>query len=146
MPVSRFLSLLGIAGLLSLGAWIVVVQFIDPEQTGGIGIGLFYATLGCWLFTLLTFSGLLGRVLLKRLHKQTVIAFHLMLPTLRQALWCTLIVLISLVLASNELFSWLTASLLIVFFTLLEGFLYSLQTRNPSIPDPKPNEPTSATN
>ncbi len=145
MPVSRFLSFLGAAGLLSLAAWVIVILFIDPEQSGAVGIALFYATLGCWVFTFLTFSGLIGRVVLKRLHKQTVIAFHLMLPTLRQALWCTLIVLLSLVLASNELFSWLTASLLILFFTLLEGFLYSIQTTSSITSDTNTHELTVTT-
>ena len=131
MPVSKFLSLLGAAGTVSLAAWLVVVFFIDPSQTGVVGIILFYATLACWLFAAITLFGLLSRVLMRRLQRQSIIAFHLMLPTLRQALWSTLIVIISLVLASNELFSWFTALLLIVFFTLLEGFLYSLQTHEP---------------
>lgn len=131
MPVSRFLILLGVAGLSSLGAWLVVLFFIDPNQTGAIGIGLFYATLACWLFAGIGLLGLLSRVLLRRWQQQSVIAFRLMLPTLRQALWSTLIVVISLVLASNELFSWFTALLLVLFFTLLEGFLYSLQNNEP---------------
>lgn len=122
--------LLGAAGAASLGAWIVVLIFIDPTQTGAVGIGLFYATLACWLFAAITLLGLLSRVLMRRVQKQSVIAFRLMLPTLRQALWSTLIVVISLVLAAHALFSWLTASLLILFFTMLEGFLYSLQKDN----------------
>lgn len=133
MPVSRFLILLGSAGAASLGAWLVVLWFIDPDQTGGLGLALFYATLACWLFAAMALLGLLARVVLRRMQHQSMIAFRLMLPTLRQALWSTLIVVISLVLASNALFTWFTGSLLVIFFTLLEGFLYSLQPHE-SIP------------
>ncbi len=119
--------LLGVSGAASLAAWIVVLVFIDPTQTGFIGIALFYATLACWMFAAITLLGLLTRVLMRRMQRQSIIAFRLMLPTLRQALWSTLIVVISLVLAAHELFSWFTATLLVLFFTLLEGFLYSLQ-------------------
>lgn len=126
MRVSYFLLTLGGAGLISLVAWLVVVFYIDPTQTGTVGLLLFYATLTCALFTVIVFLGLLSRIALKRLQHQTIVAFHLMLPTLRQALWCSLIVLLSLLLASQELFSWFVGLVLVIFFTLLEGFLYSL--------------------
>lgn len=126
MRVSYFLLTLGGAGFISLAAWLVVVFYIDPTQTGTIGLLLFYATLACTLFTIIVFLGLLSRIALKRLQHQTIVAFHLMLPTLRQALWCSLIVLLSLLLASQELFSWFVGLVLVIFFTLLEGFLYSL--------------------
>lgn len=126
MPVSRFLVTLAGAGSFSMAAWIIVLLYIDPTQTGIIGLLLFYATLACWLFAVVVFLGLLGRVLLKRWQQQTVVAFHLMLPTLRQALWCSLLVIISLVLASEELFSWFVGAILVIFFSLLEGFLYSV--------------------
>ncbi|MFA6475486.1 MAG: hypothetical protein WCV88_04810 [Patescibacteria group bacterium] len=135
MPVRRFLILMSLAGLASLAAWVVVIKFIDPTQTGSIGIGLFYATLGCWVFAVMVVFGLLIRIVLKRWHKQTVVAFHLMLPTFRQAIFCTCIVLLSLVLTAHELFTWMTAGLLVLFFSLLEGFLYSLQ-RQPTHEEP----------
>ena len=136
MPLRKFVVWLSLAGVASLAAWWVVVFFIDPTQTGVLGIILFYATLACAVFALVLLLGLAGRMLLKRLHRETMLAFHIMLPTVRQALWCSVIVVISLILAANKLFSWFSAIVLILFFTLLEGFLYSIQ------PQPS-NEPAN---
>ncbi|MBI4407970.1 MAG: hypothetical protein HY565_05740 [Candidatus Kerfeldbacteria bacterium] len=127
MPLRKFVLVLSLAGATSLAAWCVVVWFIDPTQTGVLGIILFYATLACAVFALVLLLGLSGRMLLKRLHRETMLAFHIMLPTVRQAVWCSAIVVISLILAANQLFSWFSAVVLILFFTLLEGFLYSIQ-------------------
>lgn len=131
MRVSHFLVLLAAAGLVSGAAWVVVVLFIDPTQTGAIGIALFYATLACTVFAVVVLLGLFSRVMLKRVQKQSVVAFHLMLPTLRQALWCSCIVVVSLILASQELFSWFVGLVLVLFFSLLEGFLFSLHKPSP---------------
>ncbi|EKD78698.1 MAG: hypothetical protein ACD_41C00295G0003 [uncultured bacterium] len=131
MRVSHFLVLLAAAGLVSGGAWVIVLLYIDPTQTGAVGFILFYATLACTLFAAIVLFGLLARVVLKRIQRQSVLAFHLMLPTLRQALWCSLIVVLSLILASQELFSWFVGLIIVIFFTLLEGFLYSLHKPSP---------------
>lgn len=138
MPVRKFVLWLSLAGIASLAAWCIVVFFIDPTQTGALGIGLFYATLACAVFAVVLLLGLFGRMLLKRLHGESAVAFHLMLPTLRQALWCSLIVVISLLLAANQLFSWFSAIVLMLFFTLLEGFLYSIQ-KQPNHDQTKPD-------
>ncbi len=126
MRVSYFLFTLAGAGLVSVAAWLVVLFYIDPTETGTTGMLLFYATLACALFTIIVFLGLLSRIALKRMQHQTVVAFRLMLPTIRQALWCSLLVIVSLILAAQELFSWFAGLVLVLFFTLLEGFLYSL--------------------
>src|SRR3989338_5387267 len=116
MRVSHFLVLLAAAGLVSGGAWVIVLLYIDPTQTGAVGFILFYATLACTLFAAIVLFGLLARVVLKRIQRQSVLAFHLMLPTLRQALWCSLIVVLSLILASQELFSWFVGLIIVIFF------------------------------
>lgn len=127
MSVSKFLVSLAIAGAGSIAAWVIVLLYIDPTQTGWIGLALFYATLACASFATVVLLGISGRVLLKRLQRESILAFKLMLPTLRQALWCTSMIMISLLLASHQLFSWFAGIVLVLFFTILEGFLYSLQ-------------------
>ncbi len=141
MPLRKFVLALSLAGAASLAAWCVVVWFIDPTQTGVLGIILFYATLACAVFAIVLLLGLAGRMLLKRLHRETMLAFHIMLPTVRQALWCSAIVVISLILAANQLFSWFSAGILVLFFTLLEGFLYSIQPQ--SINEPANESPST---
>ena len=63
--VKKVCRLVDLAGVASLAAWWVVVFFIDPTQTGVLGIILFYATLACAVFALVLLLGLAGRMLLK---------------------------------------------------------------------------------
>ena len=115
MRVSYFLFTLAGAGLVSVAAWLVVLFYIDPTETGTTGMLLFYATLACALFTIIVFLGLLSRIALKRMQHQTVVAFRLMLPTIRQALWCSLLVIVSLILAAQELFSLFSGLVFVLF-------------------------------
>ena len=127
MPLKQFLMLLVSGGLVSWLGFVVVITNIDPGAAGMMGIVLFYATFGCGLFVLLTLIGLAMRSLRRRMLNQPMLAFKLIGVTLRQAAWCSIIAIISLILAANGLFNVWSALALVVFFSLLEGFLFSLK-------------------
>ncbi len=118
MSFRSFLYLMGTATLAAFGAWGVVLFFIDPASSGGLGFFFFYATLFLALFGS---ASLIGVALRAHRDPLTPVSRHVMRSS-RHAVFLSVLVVGSVFLLSRGLFSLLTAGLFILFLTLLELF------------------------
>lgn len=122
MTLTKFLISVGIVTLCSWLAWVTVLLYIDPELSGMVGIGVFYASLFFALLGTFTLLGLSIRILLKRLHRGIVIAFQFVSPSIRQAIWFSVAVVVCLLLSAAKLFNWWSVGLLMISLIVLEAF------------------------
>jgi hypothetical protein len=99
-------------------AWGIVLFRIDPETSGLIGHFSFYASLFLGVGGILTLLGFCLRYLF--LGKET--PFRTISISMRQALWFTLFVVISLLLLAHQLFVWWSVILLVIGLGFLEFF------------------------
>mgnify|MGYP001594027792 FL=1 len=118
MSVQRYLLTLGGATIVCFLAWGMVLFRIDPETSGFICHFSFYASLFLALGGLATLLGFSTRYLF--FGKET--PFRIITISMRQALWITLFIIISLLLLSQELFVWWSVILLVMGLGLLEYF------------------------
>lgn len=102
-------------------AWSFVLFMINPETTNWIGIMLFYASLFVAIVGLAAILGFLVRfIALKK-----TLAFRSVKEAFRQSFLFALLIIISLILLSKNLFTWLNLLFLISGLTILEFFLIS---------------------
>lgn len=129
MSLRRYLITMAITTLICWAAFFTVLLRIDPNVSGTIGFVLFYVAL---FFALWGTLGLMGFFVRYFWHRQSVPFSHIGI-SLRQSFWFALIVVLSLILVAEELFELWTGGLLILGFTLLEGFFlihaHSVQRR-----------------
>ena len=116
--------LLAIAGVsaLSWTAWITVVFYIDPTVAGTVGVVVFYVSLVLSLIGTFVLIGLGVRILGRRLNHQEIVAFRYIAPSIRQAVWFSLLIVISLLLLASGLFAWWSALLLLIALAGAEAF------------------------
>ena len=127
MTIRDFLLSVAFVTLFSWIAWITVLFYIDPELSPYLGVFMFYAALFFSLLGSFTLIGLGVRVLFRRLHKEKIIAFKFVSPSLRQAIWFTILIIVSLILLTSNLFTWWSIGLLMTGLVILEIF-YNLRT------------------
>ena len=122
MTLRDFLISLAVVTLFSWVAWVTVLFYIDPEISRFFGVTMFYAALFFALLGTFTLSGLGIRILFRRLHKEKIIAFRFISPSVRQSIWFALLVCISLILLSANLFAWWSIGLLLIGLLAIEIF------------------------
>jgi hypothetical protein len=125
MSLRSYIFLMLLATIACFLAFFAVIYFFDPF-VGGLWVLLFFY-LSLFLALLGTFSilGLFVRLIFTReklVLKKVLISF-------RQAVWFSLLVVISLHLKSIDLLAWKNIILLILAFTLLELFFMSYKTK-----------------
>ncbi|MFH0905440.1 MAG: hypothetical protein V1826_01855 [bacterium] len=54
MPIKGYVLGIGISTVLTLAAWVLVLFYFEPQTTGGVGLALFFVSLGLWLIGALT--------------------------------------------------------------------------------------------
>lgn len=121
MTPRTYIFLLIVVIVASVGAFLGVVFFVDPESYPTIGPGVFYATLfflGASLFALLVY---VSRTLLMR---HTMPDAHIRV-SLREGVLLAATVLILLMLQSLALLTWWGILLVLLFVVLLELFFLS---------------------
>lgn len=128
MSLTKFLISMSAVTIFSWIAWFTVLIYIDPELSGGIGISVFYASLFFSLLGTFTLFGLAIRILMKRLHRGTVIAFQFISPSIRQAIWFSVAIIVCLMLLAGNLFNWWSITILMIGLVLLEAFFLTKQT------------------
>lgn len=109
----------------------MVVFFINPATTAGIGFALFYLSLGFALIGTLALIGYVFRWLFTRRYsknEEVVISF-------RQAIFFALVVTGALYLQGNRFLTWLNAVILVILVTMVEFLFISFK-----------NEPSCANN
>jgi hypothetical protein len=114
-----FLILLGIAAVIGGIGLFVAVSTLSPDT--GAHVFIFYLVLAFLAFSLFT---LLGTYLRKLRGSREMVSMYLAVSA-RQAIWLTSILIISLILSSLGLFTWLNALFLILAFVFFEFYLTS---------------------
>lgn len=114
-----------LATILSWVGWILVIFRINPNETGVIGLGLFYLTFLFGITGIFSLLGLGVRALFARKKDEPL--FRLVWISFRQAISYALLVVVALYLLGRDLLTWWNMFLLILFFGVVEYFLLSLR-------------------
>jgi hypothetical protein len=121
MSIKRYLILMGIASLICWLSLVTVVYCIDPTATTNVGYFCFYASLFFSLLGTFSLIGLIIRLAIKR-HE---IPFRNIGISLRQGLWFSIFITMSLAILGQKLFSWWSIGLLLLCLIILETFFLS---------------------
>ncbi len=126
MTLKSYLIIMIIMSLLCWACWTYIFFTIDPETTNTIGFVLFYLS----LFLSLSGSAALVGFLIRFVGLRQALAFRSAKEAFRQSFLFAALVIVSLMLLSRGLFTWLNVMLLVVGLSVLEFFLISYE-RNP---------------
>lgn len=118
MPLKKYLFIMGFGALISWGALVLVILNIDPFTSGFIGPLSFYVMLFLALMGTFAILGFFVRAIFIR---RSVLFRHIGV-SLRQSVLFSFLILISMMLQANRLFTWWNAILLILGLALLEFF------------------------
>lgn len=121
MSLIKYLITMFAGTLISFIAWIYVLFNIDPTQTSALGFAFFYISLGLTLIGLFSLIGFGAR----KIFMKKELDFRHVYVSFRQAIFISLILIVVLLLESNNLFSWLNVIFLIVALTALDFFIVS---------------------
>jgi hypothetical protein len=110
-----------IATLACWGAFIFVLNTVNPEITNWLGFVLFYSSLFLAVSGLAAIVGFLVRFWLLKQK----LAFYSVNSAFRQSFLFALLIISVLLLLANNLFTILNVLLLVVIITLIEFFLIS---------------------
>lgn len=123
MTHNRYLAVIGIAGVLSWLAWVVVINKLNPYESLGLAMGLFYLSLFLALACTFTVIGFYFRVWL---NKNEVYYNHINIA-FRQGVMLTVIALGCLTFQLLRILSWWSGILLIATVTLVEFYFMARQ-------------------
>lgn len=116
MSVRGYTFLLAITALLSWGAWGAIILMLNPQETGMVGLILFYAAISLALIGTFALTGFLIRsVFLKKEEILSRVGI-----SLRQAVFFTLLIDGFLFLQSMRLLTWYNTAFLIIALAIAE--------------------------
>jgi hypothetical protein len=104
---------------------LVLVNSLSPDRLGNIL--LFYFVSAIFVFSGTALAGFLVR---KTLGQREILHHHLR-QAIRQGLWFTLLLVISLFLLSRGFFNWISGGLLTLTLIFLEAYLLTKNDRKP---------------
>ena len=125
MSLRSYIFLMLLATIACYLAFLAVIYFFDPFAGGIWALIFFYCSLFLALIGTFAVSGLIARLFFtkeKLVLKQVIISF-------RQAVWFSLLIIISLHLKSIDLLAWKNIILLILALSLLELFFMSYKAK-----------------
>ena len=125
MSLRSYLTLMLIATVACYLALFAVLNFFDPFAGGFLAMLFFYASLFLALTGTLSISGLLFRIFFTK----QVLLFKKVVDSFRQAIWFSLLIIITLYLKSANLLVWRNIILLILALVLLEIFFMSYKAK-----------------
>ncbi|MDO8260369.1 MAG: hypothetical protein Q7T50_02620 [Candidatus Magasanikbacteria bacterium] len=102
-------------------AWIYLLFAINPEATSWIGFLLFYVSL---FLSLVGTAAIIG-FLIRFVGLKQLLAFRSVKEAFRQSFLFAILIVASLLLLSQDLFTWLNLMFLIIGLSILEFFLLS---------------------
>ena len=126
MTLGKYIFLMILATIACYLAFFSVLYFFDPF-TGGILVLLFFYT--SLLLALIGTFSILG-LIVRLIFTRDRLVFKKVINAFRQSLWFSLLIIISLILFSLNLFAWVNLILLIVAFGLLELFFISYKSKS----------------
>ncbi len=109
------------ATLICWASWLFTVFSINPETTNQVGFVLFYSALS---LALIGTGAVIGFVI-RFIFLKHQLAFRSVLDAFRQSFLFALLLIASLFLLSNNLFSWLNLFFLMAGLIIMELFLVS---------------------
>ncbi len=118
MNLKKFLLSMSFASLLCWFGFLMIIISISPREIGTLTFLLFYLILALAVTGTLTVVGFLIRKVVNK-HE---LAFEHVIVSFRQAIWLSLILVISLYLQSKQLLTWWNEVLLILGLALIEFF------------------------
>jgi len=121
--------LLAIAGATAVvwAAWLFILFSLDPTVSGWSGFLFFYCLLATALVGTLAIIG----TSVRRLFRPNDLISRQVLASFRQAVWLSLILIVTMILLSQGVFRLWIISLVIVVFAFVE--LIFLSARRPSV-------------
>ncbi len=124
MSLTKYLITMFLGTMISFAAWIYVLLNVDPTKTNVLGFAFFYISLGLALTGLFSLIGFGTR----KIFMKKELDFRHVYVSFRQAVFISFILVVVLLLESNNLFTWLNVILLITALTALDFFLVSKGT------------------
>jgi hypothetical protein len=121
MTLRWYLATMISATLACWGSWIYVLWSVNPQTAGTTGLAIFYGSLALAL----TGTGAVVGFFVRFIFLRYKLVKYLVLDSFRQALLFTLLIILSLMLLSYQLFSWLNLFFLIIGLSMLELFMIS---------------------
>ena len=121
MTLRAYIIIMGIMTGVCWAAWAYILWMVNPEVTNWIGFVLFYASL---FLALVGSAALLGFVV-RFVGLKQELAFRLVKEAFRQSFLFASLIIISLILLSQDLFTWMNVIFLVLGLSLLEYFLLS---------------------
>ena len=118
MSHHRYLGIIGAAGILSWIAWILVINKLDPYESMGLAMGLFFVSLLFALTCTFTVLGFYSRVWL---NKNEIFYGHINIA-FRQGILLTVIALGCLIFQLLGVLTWWSGMLLIAAVTMVEFY------------------------
>jgi hypothetical protein len=125
MTLKKYLILMSICTLFCWLAWVLVINYIDPTETGVLGFVFFYSSLFLAVLGTMSVFGFAFRMKIFKdelVYKQVGTAF-------RQAVMFGVLVVGSLFLQSKSLLTWWNIILFVLALTVLEFFFISYKKR-----------------
>lgn len=119
MTLRIYLIVMLLTTLVCWAAWLYTVFTVDPNVTNWIGFSLFYVSLFLSIVGTAAITGFLARFIVLRQR----LAFNSVKEAFRQSFLFAILIIISLVLLSRDLFTWMNLSFLVVGLSVLEFFL-----------------------
>lgn len=125
MTLRAYLITMILTTIVSWILWFMVLTIVDPLVTTWVGFFLFYFSL---FLSLLGTAAILGFFLRFVIIKQ-VLAFRLVKDAFRQSFLFAVLLVVSLVLLSLDLFTWLNLLILVMGLSILEYLLLSYEKK-----------------
>ncbi len=126
MSLRSYLLLMIFATSLCWGAFVIVLYSVNPDLTNWIGFSLFYLSLFLAISGIASIIGFVVRFIGLR-HE---LAINSVRAAFRQSFLFAGLIVISLLLLANNLFTWVNLILLIAGLSVLEYFLLSYTQNN----------------
>ena len=123
MTLRSYLIIMTIATLLCWAAWGYILWTVNPEVTNWLGFLLFYVS----LFLAVTGTAALLGFVVRFVALKKELAFRSVKEAFRQSFLFAALIVISLMLLSKGLFSWLNLLFLVIGLSILEFFLLSYE-------------------
>ncbi|MFC1788088.1 hypothetical protein ACFLZY_02610 [Patescibacteria group bacterium] len=127
MTFRYYIILMTLATIAAWAGWIVVIVSIDPTQTSQLGFVFFYSTLSIALFGSLSIIGAGLRIWFKQ---DELISRHVS-KAARQAFLLSTLLIGSIILLTNGLFTLLTGMLFVTLLALVEFVFISAGRKKP---------------
>lgn len=121
MTLPTYLKTMGSLTAVCWLAWIYLLFAINPESTNWIGFLLFYLS----LFLSLVGTAALVGFLIRFVGLKQILAFRSVKEAFRQSFLFALLIVVSLILLSQDLFTWFNLLFLVIGLSILEFFLLS---------------------